>query len=361
MRKIMRLLIVGLLICSMLTACGYQGNQNDATTQATETYTDFSAADCNVSGHNWNDATCQTPKTCTECGITEGSVSAHNYSQFGEAEQDFFGKWIRVRSCIVCGYEQTEEANDKSHGSAGYVEGTTLIVSVFADDLNTSWDFATEKDIATRDRMLSEMKTASAWLTKQIAAYGVESDFVYDWEENPDLYYICDFGQLLLVREDTGGYWKQEEYVLENVPSETLKKKYQAQDIIYMFYFNTDESNTITSRTISDRHNAETEIINIFVRNDRSDGLYYIAAPTFAHEIMHCFGAYDLYYASETIPQAYVDYCKEMISSDIMFRTSRLLSIDYLEFSRLDAYYMGLVDSCDEVTAWGLGKSTFSE
>ena len=77
-----------------------------------------------------------------------------------------------------------------------------------------------------------------------------------------------------------------------------------------------------------------------------------------AHEIMHCFGAYDLYYASSAIPQAYVDHCRITDSNDIMYTVSLGTTIPQL-FTQLDAYYLGLVDSCDEVDTWGLGKSSF--
>lgn len=414
--KNIRILIAGLLLCMLLAACGHQHVWLDATCQVPKTCADCgetegiatehvwkdatcqapkTCADCGetegVAGeHVWNAATCQTPKTCTVCGITEGTVLdhdwndatcqiprtctfcaatdgttiAHDYGQWGEKEQDSSGQWIRSRSCAVCGDLQTEQVEEfgvpRDLGSAGSPEGTTLIVSIFANELNTSWDFDTEGDRATRALMLNNMEMATSWLTQQIDAYGVESRFIYDWEANPDLYYTYDFGELILVRPDGGGYWKQENYVLENIPTETLKEKYQAQNILYMFYFNTDESNTVNSWTLSDRQIEETEIINIFVRDNLSDGFYYTPASSLAHEIMHCFGAYDLYYASETIPQAYVDHCRDTGSRDIMYTTSLDSTIPQL-FTQLDAYYLGLVDSCDEVTTWGLGKSSHLE
>jgi hypothetical protein len=75
---------------------------------------------------------------------------------------------------------------------------------------------------------------------------------------------------------------------------------------------------------------------------------------------MHCFGAYDLYYASDVISQNYVDHCIATDSMDIMYTVSLGAEI-FQCFTQLDAYYMGLVDSCDEVTTWGLGKSAFWE
>ena len=292
------------------------------------------------------------------CGITEGTTLEHVYGEWGEPELNADGFWYRYRSCTLCGDQQAEGAENPSHGSAGYPEGTTLIVSIFADELTTEWDFENGKDRDTRDIMLTHLSSGAAWLTQQIGAYGVEANFIYDWEENSDLYYTYDFGPVLLVQTGGGFYWKQEQYALQNIPAEALKEKYQAQNIIYMFFFNTDEYNTVNSWAVSDRHGEETEIINIYVRDDIPGGFYYMPASSFAHEIMHCFGAPDLYYATSTVPQAYVDHCRAIDSDDIMFSVNMGVTVTKL-FTELDAYYLGLVDHCDDVDIWGLGKSSF--
>ena len=362
MQTNMRILIVGLLLCALLVGCGHQHIWLDATCSAPKTCADCGATEGTATDHNWNDATCAAPKTCTECGATEGAALAHTYGEWGGREQDPSSQWIRSRSCTLCGNRQTEQTKSPTIrtdlGSAGSPDGTTLIVSIFANDLNTHWNFKTEEDRATQALMLTHMEAATSWLTQQINAYGAESLFIYDWEANPDLYYTYDFGQLLLVRPDGGGYWDQENYVLENIPSEALKEKYHAQNIIYMFYFNTGESNSINSWSLGKLQNCETEVVNIFVRDEFYESFYYIPGSSLAHEIMHCFGAYDLHYASSAIPQAYVDHCRITDSNDIMYTVSLGTTIPQL-FTQLDAYYLGLVDSCDEVDTWGLGKSSF--
>ena len=362
MQKNMRILIVGLLLCVLLTACGHQHSWRPATCQLPKTCTECGVAEGVALGHNWKDATCQMPKTCTECGAMEGAALAHTYGGWGGREQDASGRWIRSRRCSVCGDLQAKQAKSPTIrtdlGSAGSPDGTTVIVSIFANDCDTRWDFETEKDRAVQDRMLTHMEAATSWLAQQIGAYGAEPYFIYDWEANPDLHYSYDFGQLLLVRSDGGGYWDQENYVLNNIPSEELKEKYHAQNIIYMFYFNTSERNTVNSWSLGNNQDLETEIVNVFVRNDISGSFFYMPASSIAHEIMHCFGAHDLYYASSAIPQDYVDYCRLTGSTDIMYTISLGEDISQL-FTRLDAYYLGLVDSCDEVTTWGLGKSSF--
>ena len=58
----------------------------------------------------------------------------------------------------------------------------------------------------------------------------------------------------------------------------------------------------------------------MFVRDDIENNYYFMSPAGFAHEILHCFGAYDLYYASETIPQQFVDHCNTTKSNDIIIQ-----------------------------------------
>ena len=76
---------------------------------------------------------------------------------------------------------------------------------------------------------------------------------------------------------------------------------------------------------------------------------------------MHCFGAVDLYAASDYVTQAHVDHLRVIRSNDIMF------SIDYRDpdhigesFSDLDAYYLGLVTYNADQQAYGLRRSSMS-
>ena len=337
MRKTICSLISCLLMCVLLTGCGDNHE------------------------HIWSDATCQSPKTCTECGATEGTTLPHEYGLWGNPEKDSTGQWVHSRTCIICADKQTEQTEGKNYGSAGFVEGNTVIVSIFASELNTSWNFENKEDCNTRDFILKNMKSATSWLTQEVGKYNVQSKFIYDWEANSDLLYTYDFGEQLLVRDDVGGYTVQENYVLNNIPTDALKKKYQADNILYMFYFNTDETNSIAPWTISDQNNVETEIVNIFARHKNYNGYKLVLASPLAHEIMHCFGARDLYYASNDIPWDYVSYCKSNSCMDIMFTTKSLDSEINQMFTQVDAYYMGLVDSCKELTTWGLGKSSFAD
>ena len=85
---------------------------------------------------------------------------------------------------------------------------------------------------------------------------------------------------------------------------------------------------------------------------------------TFAHEMLHCFGAYDLYETNQysPIPQKYVDYLMSHKPNDLMnhcyYSASDIVTV---EFSEVDAYYVGLTDTCAAKKKWGLGESLFRQ
>ena len=312
-------------------------------------------------GHSWFIYSCTSPRICGTCGLAETAAPGHSFDSWTAPTQDEWGRWMHTGQCSVCGYRVTEQTDapvsDPQLGSASKLDETTLIVSIFANDAETAWNFDCESDRSTRALMYLHMGAAMEWIMDCAANYSVDSRFLYDWEKYPDLYYTFDFGDITLVRPDGGGYWTQSSYIVKNIPTQQLMDKYNARNVIYIFYFNTDESNTVNSWSINDRSGVYTEIINIYVRDDYYGGFYFKGASTFAHETLHCFGAPDLYYASERIPQAYVNHCAEIKSNDIMYTIGLGEKITQA-FTPLDAYYVGLTDFCEEVDQWGLGKSS---
>ena len=143
-------------------------------------------------------------------------------------------------------------------------------------------------------------------------------------------------------------YDTQQEWIIENVDIVKIKEKYEADNIIFVYFFNTNNTN----KAISSTYNREIDIVNIFPENDR----YVVPPATYAHELLHTFGAPDLYFENAIINQEYVDYYMEINSSDIM------ASVYYGEeitntFSDLDAYYVGLIDSHPDIEKWNLGIS----
>ncbi len=237
-------------------------------------------------------------------------------------------------------------------GSASEMQGVTLIVTIQADDLLSSWG----SDTATMDRMLSYQGIATRWLTARCAEWGVDAKFIYDWKENPDLFFRKSFDEEL-VRYDGSMYNFQKDYLVMEIPVTELMSKYAADNVIFMFFFNTgyeSEVNpwTISYKDTSSNRSCNYELMNIYVKFDDVE----TPPSTIAHEMLHCFGAPDLYYANELISQEYVDYCVSSAARDIMF-TVTLGDTIIDEFTELDAYYVGLTDYSSVVTQWNLGPS----
>lgn len=246
-------------------------------------------------------------------------------------------------------------------GSAKELNGTTVIVSIYADDTNTSWGSNNPEINDT----LKYLGVACKWLEKQCANYGVTSKFVYDWSQDSDLYYTTTFPTDMTAESDEP-YDLQMEYVDKNIDTNGLLSKYNADSIIYMLFFNTPDSSQVTSATFVYEQDSsyEYEIVSIFTHCDG-----YVEVPaSYAHEIMHTFGAPDLYSADTDgtnygIKQEYVTELENSNSNDIMYTTFDAITQDCYydkitnELTEIDAYYIGITDHSDVVDKWGFDAS----
>lgn len=250
---------------------------------------------------------------------------------------------------------------DPDHGSAVRLEGTTLLLSIFASDRDTAWDFESEQDQKVIQTTLNNLKVASAYLSEQAQQYGKELTFLYDWREAEDLVFTAEFDESM-VRSDTGKANLQIEWLCNYINFSALAEKYQADSVLFLFFFNTDTSSItdganseLRSWCMPHRHENECllELCNIYVNSY----LRAMSPADYAHEILHAFGAKDLYFADEGITQEYVNSLH--FSKDIMYSTNRNSDRITSEFSDLDAYYVGIAPRPAVADKWGLGPSEF--
>ena len=360
MKKILLTLFITLICIFTLSACDINPQQPDNShVHNFGEWETVKEATCTISG--------EEERSCT-CGKKETKrIDAFGYHKFGGWSITKYAtnseEGERVHTCSVCNVSEYDVIDiiryDGSLGSAGKISDTTVIVPIFANDSGTSWDFNSVEDTQTINILHERLSSAVSWLENNCKDYNADTTFIYDWKTNPDLIYTFDFPNINMVRADGGGYYTQREYIQNHINSEDIKQRYNAQNIIYILYFNVDETNTVNSWSLSykpDREVVDVEVINIFARSIAGGESYIKSAATFAHEILHCFGAYDLYYSSAAIPQEYVDYCKQTNSKDIMYATNLGKEIK-MTFTVLCAYYVGLVDNCSEVEDWNLAKS----
>ncbi len=255
----------------------------------------------------------------------------------------------------------------KGLGSACKLDGNIVVVSIFVNDLDYSWNFSDSNDTATRDNTLTYLGIAADWITECGKTWNREPKFIYDWKENSDLYYeatiSCD-----ITDEDSDPTSYVAQYIQNSIDEKQLLTKYDADSIVYMTYLNTTSDNKSVSFSIpfTDASDYTQEVCYMLLNAENE-----IESPAgYAHEILHVFGAPDLYTSEDpafncNIDDVYVKYCDTAHANDIMETTYDVNTGDSYydhisnELSDVTAYYVGWIDACQDVTDYNLQKSQY--
>jgi hypothetical protein len=252
---------------------------------------------------------------------------------------------------------------DLSLGSAGELEGKTLVISVFANDINYVWDLDSETDQTSIKNIDSYLGIATDFLSETAAEYGKKATFTYDFIKDKKLCYYADFDIDAAQPDSWDAETAMNEFIDENIDSDALRKKYKANNIIYFMFLNTDENSEGYACTRNWYEGMEYPYEIVFMYN--VDSGYVNCPAVYAHEMLHTFGVPDLYYEDTEygISQDFLDYIAENIPNDIMYYCSDPETGEYVYdripsvVSEVDAYYAGLTDSCELVGEYQLGES----
>ena len=257
---------------------------------------------------------------------------------------------------------------DYKYGSAGTLEKGTVVVSVFVDDAATSWG-----DSASDEMMKNLMRTnliaACDWLTEKAAEYGKQAWFFCDWKKYPELARSVRFKDDLTSDHIAASLLEADHlYYKESFRINKLRQKYHAENVIFLFFFNTEFDNDLrpcAMPAIDDY--TICEFSNLYAKWGRrrisNNGIM-------AHEILHLFGAHDLYYEefedgegylTTPIKKEYIEHLMEEYEAgtydriDIMCGSYELIDLDLTStVSELTAYYVGWTDSSADQEEWDL-------
>lgn len=268
---------------------------------------------------------------------------------------------LSLMACADSDYDFA--AYDDSLGSANRLEGTTMIVSVFADDIHYKWDQELEADQQTIADIDTYLGIATDYLAGAAAEYGKEADFVYDFKEHEDLAYFTTFDVDTTLEGCADAEDSMNRFISEQVDSDALRRKYKADNIIYFMFINTDEESTGYSCTRNFYEGMSYPYEVVFMYNIDS-GVKNCPA-VYAHEMLHAYGAPDLYYEDTEygLSAEFLDYVSTDMANDIMYYCSDMETGEYVydrvtnELSELDAYYVGLTDECPLVEQFHLKES----
>ncbi|MCR5657035.1 MAG: hypothetical protein K6G06_06195 [Butyrivibrio sp.] len=250
---------------------------------------------------------------------------------------------------------------DSSRGSAVTPDGKTVVVSIFVSEHKYKWDYDSDSDKEKISDINKYLGIAGDYIEDVVHDYGKEAEFVTDFVENPDLMYTVTLDEDMTNTDYVDSpAW---EYIDSNVASEEIKEKYQADNVIYFMLFNTNKKSDSISCTRNWYTGMDYPYEVVYLYN-MDYGMTNCPA-VYAHEMLHTFGAPDLYQVSKDfqIHKDFVNYVEENLPNEIMLTCSdyRTGEYDYEkvtnEVSDLTAYYIGLIDDCDIVNEHHLAFS----
>lgn len=248
--------------------------------------------------------------------------------------------FLAVSVALSMGLQGEEElGNPRSSyglGSAKYLEGDNLLYSLFVDTPKSKWE-DDEKDAA-----LEKLLLATDYIEAQAEEYQCNTRLICDWKQNADLignaevdFPITDEADFLDSLDAEIAVW-----VEEKVDYEGLKEAYGAEGIALLVFVN----NPGTSYAIVfDGTDNPKESLILFQKE---------APSVYAHEIMHLFGAHDLYRDAEYTREV-TDYVKAAYPQEIMYTVTDVDGTTYADkivnkVSPITAYHLGWLDDTEE-------------
>ena len=260
---------------------------------------------------------------------------------------------------------------DGSRGTARELEGNIAVVSAFVSTPECQWDFDELFYTEAFQAYWLGLETAVKFIEEKSNEYGHSPHFIYDWYEHPELIYkgTADTDPMDMMSTMQAA----DQYIDSSIYTADILESTGADQVIYMLVYNTPAYNRTTSYTkivLGMGEEYPYEMCNMLMNvNDRENTL----PSTIAHEMLHTFGAPDLYTTGGIssffgITQEFIDYLKQNNVNDIM-RVDADFDPDkgeadyesvWQEMTEITAYYLGLTDHSEIVEQWGLEPSQHS-
>ncbi len=239
-------------------------------------------------------------------------------------------------------------------GSAKYLDGDSVIVSIFLSDSNNTW---TKKE---KDLVYNNLDIACKYLRSEGKKYGKDVNLIYDYEKYDDLVYKFSLDKTLVLKLDShdeatyeNAYYDVIDFIQEEIPVEDIMKNHDVNSIAFLVYVD-DQSNNAEAYPYYDGYNTyyeEVAFLNSYWLNTKRQ----VAPNIYAHEILHLFGARDLYETNKIygVTKNLVEYAQTNYSKDIMLghATDCIEFEDKIEakITKLTAYFLGWEEYISEI------------
>ena len=250
----------------------------------------------------------------------------------------------------------------KNYGSVALLNTPTVLVSVFLNDAahGNTWD--------ADDRAAAVQRTQMAvdWITAQAGEYGVTPKLICDrTEDGSDAALTRSYLVQSTLRggrnsDESSQFLTEMDTLCESLAADSRLAVYGAKQIGFLFFLPIDGTSFTMVHYAEDEQYFYYEYSCIYKTDAYTDGEGESPA-TYAHEILHMFGAPDLYEGSGDayVDDALVEYVEDTYPNDIMLSTYEddgTSNFDTItkELSPLTAYCLGLADTCPELDEFPL-------
>lgn len=233
-------------------------------------------------------------------------------------------------------------------GSASYLEGRTVLVSIY---MNERADWA-EDDLAfTQDGMSLAME----YLEARGGEYGHQVELFYDSRQDADLAYFANLPAPDESGDEETHNARVNDWIEQNVDYTGLMERYDADGVGFVLFVNGSGISYTYPYYMGDDAEWFLEKSYLFL-HDGDDYSNYETPAVYAHEVMHMFGAVDLYQAmpDDGVTDSLVSYVEDEYPMELMYTTytadggyeyDNISSI----ISPITAYCVGWIDDCDEL------------
>jgi len=227
--------------------------------------------------------------------------------------------------------QKTNQASKRDNGSAAVLTGSVVLYNLFLSDEASSWP---DKEKAKAQR---KMKAAARFLRKRADRHGIEldvalataEDVAYDRDIPTDLFADPTWTERAIKKSAGGG---------ANELVARLKQRHKADHVLLVLHVNKPglSYNLSYYDDVDSTYTAERLVC--FTRYpDRRRSV----AATYAHEILHGFGAGELYFPFDVNGDR-KELAERLFPDDVMFRVDPKLG--KLEIGPYTAYRIGWQD-----------------
>lgn len=222
-------------------------------------------------------------------------------------------------------------------GSAEYLIGRNLLYSLFLDTNESSWEEA-EKEEA-----LNRLKLAAGYIEDASEEYQSKTELVCDWQENTDLTGNAKVDFAINDKVDFEDRLDEEIaiWVEKKIDFEKLLEDHHANGIALLVFVNNP--------------GGSYAIVFDGIDNPKESAILFDEEPpsVYAHEILHVFGAHDLYSNAEYTSEV-TEYVKKVYPLEIMYTVTDKNGITYDDritniVSPITAYHLGWIDHTEEI------------